>query len=81
VKGWDLGLVLTSNLSTDIETAEVHFFAGGETCDKGALETDKFCQEKQEKEPFLANFAGIYEKAELDQLATITWKPDMLVDD
>jgi hypothetical protein len=75
VRGWFDGLILTTNLTTDIETAEVHFFLGGEICD------DVLCKELLEKEPPEANITGTFEKATLEQLATITWSPDMLVDD
>jgi len=74
VRGWDKGLVLTSNLSTGIESAEVHFFAGGETCDS----SDTLCKELA---AFEANLAGTFEPGELIQLATLSWKPDMVVDD
>jgi hypothetical protein len=73
-KGWLIGLILTTNLTTDIETAEVHFFAGGE-CD------DPLCEKLVKEEPFLVNFNGKFEKAQFEQLLTMTWLPDMLVDD
>jgi hypothetical protein len=77
-RGWALGLVLTTNLTSDVEKVEAHFFAAGETCDTG----ETFCENvKKNKETLEANFTGKFEPVELLQLASLSFNQGMLVDD
>jgi hypothetical protein len=77
-KGWMFGLILTTNLTSDVEKVEVHFFAAGETCDTG----ETFCENvKKNKELLEENLNGKFEPAQLIQLASLTFNQGMLVDD
>jgi hypothetical protein len=77
-RGWTFGLVLTTNLTSDVEKVEAHFFAAGETCDTG----ETFCENiKKNKELLEANFTGKFEPTQLIQLASLTFNQGMLVDD
>jgi hypothetical protein len=77
VKGWALGLVLTTNLTSDLEVVELHFFAEREFCDF----SEAFCEKVEEKEPLEANFTSKFEKASLVQLVSLLFNQGMLVDD
>jgi hypothetical protein len=78
VRGWTFGLVLTTNLTSDVEKVEAHFFAAGETCDTG----ETFCENiKKNKELLESNLSGKFEPSQLIQLASLTFNQGMLVDD
>lgn len=76
VKGWALGLVLAS-LTAEVTEGELHFFSGGEICDK----TDELCKKLTKEEPFEANLAGKFEPANEIVLAKVILSEMVLVDD